>query len=445
MRQILQARSSPDRRLERTVSEAMKLKTEKLQSFLGLAETLWLQISIAFLLVLGLEICADGYYSLFPRQYEDPMLQAQCFRDQSWSKEYFHELHACLPRIQWNPYNYWRLKDFHGRYVNVNVDGIRRTWRQPDLNGLDSRKRRIFMFGGSTMFGNGARDEYTIPSLVARHLATDSHLDVEVTNFGVPAFVNTQEFILLFEQMRKGNKPDLVDFYDGANDVFSAFQNRVAGVTLDETAREQEFGVFNNSDAWPLYSLTLKTALQHSALGSLAKRVVQRMRPDSYQIVDGRLVRSASLSESADEGLAAETAKFYMANVMTIQQIGQQSGFKSLFYLQPEVYFKNHLTPFERKRQLPFANVDRFFRLANQAVIAEDTGGRVHDLSKVFADLSGEYFLDFCHLNEAGNEMVAEAMLPSVVSALRELDAGSNPRAPLDSQRFRPASTNVTH
>ena len=91
------------------------------------------------------------------------------------------------------------------------------------------------------------------------------------------------------------------------------------------------------------------------------------------------------------------------------------------------------------------ANVDRFFRLANQAVIAEDTGGRVHDLSKVFADLSGEYFLDFCHLNEAGNEMVAEAMLPSVVSALRELDAGSNPRAPLDSQRFRPASTNVTH
>ena len=45
----------------------------------------------------------------------------------------------------------------------------------------------------------------------------------------------------LFLQLREGNIPDLVVFYDGVNDVFSAYQQGKAGIPQNENNREKEF------------------------------------------------------------------------------------------------------------------------------------------------------------------------------------------------------------
>ena len=73
---------------------------------------------------------------------------------------------------------------------------------------------------------------------------------VEVTNFGQIGYVSTQEALLLFEQLRKGNVPDFAVFYDGVNDTFAAWQSGTAGIPNDEYNREREFGLL---DDWEGY------------------------------------------------------------------------------------------------------------------------------------------------------------------------------------------------
>jgi hypothetical protein len=87
------------------------------------------------------------------------------------------------------------------------------------------------------MVGYGASDDYTIPSALVRDLTQRGISDVQVTNFGQPGYVRTQELILLFAQLRRRNIPELVIFYDGCNDAFSAFQSGQAGVTENEGNR----------------------------------------------------------------------------------------------------------------------------------------------------------------------------------------------------------------
>ena len=43
----------------------------------------------------------------------------------------------------------------------------------------------------------------------------------------------TLEGITLFLELRKGNVPDLVIFYDGVNEAIAAFEQRTAGLPID--------------------------------------------------------------------------------------------------------------------------------------------------------------------------------------------------------------------
>lgn len=81
--------------------------------------------------------------------------------------------------------------------------------------------RAIWFFGGSTMRSSSTRYEVSIPSLVARVLndAEDSY-SFDCTNFGVNSFNSLLEVKYLQKQyIENPIRPDLVVFYDGANDA----------------------------------------------------------------------------------------------------------------------------------------------------------------------------------------------------------------------------------
>ena len=122
---------------------------------------------------------------------------------------------------------YWRRAPISGKYVNIDADGLRKTWNPP---GLPEQPIRIFMFGGSTTWGTGSRDEYTIPSQLSKILAQRFGPRVEVVNYGEGGYVNTQELIRFLKEIERGNVPQIAIFYDGYNDVFSAFQNGIGGI-----------------------------------------------------------------------------------------------------------------------------------------------------------------------------------------------------------------------
>jgi lysophospholipase L1-like esterase len=90
------------------------------------------------------------------------------------------------------------------------------------------------------VWGTGSPDWATTPAFLQSGLQALKGRPVRVVNFGESGWVSSQGLIELIWQLKSGNYPDLVLFYDGSNDVYAAYQSGRAGVhqNLDEiTAR----------------------------------------------------------------------------------------------------------------------------------------------------------------------------------------------------------------
>jgi len=122
-------------------------------------------------------------------------------------------------RYDYQPYVVWRRPPYAGKNIFIGEGGIQRTTQANCGNG----SLRIFMFGGSALWGSGSPDWGTIPSQLAKVLA-DSGYSACVKNYGESAWVGTQEVVQLVMALKKGEVPDLVIFYDGWNEISSRYQ-----------------------------------------------------------------------------------------------------------------------------------------------------------------------------------------------------------------------------
>ncbi len=134
------------------------------------------------------------------------------YADPDWVAEYFNEFTASYRTQYYSYVGYRRYPNFRGKYINLDEEALRRT--VPDCSDRSANALRIFVSGGSAVWGTGARDEATIPSLLARKLC-ETGIPAKVTNFGESGYTNTQELIRLIVELRKEHIPDIVLFYDG--------------------------------------------------------------------------------------------------------------------------------------------------------------------------------------------------------------------------------------
>ena len=165
----------------------------------------------------------------------------RCKSSAPWLEDYFKEFISSY-NTTWRSYVYWRRRPFKGNYINIDDRGIRQTAPSGITAAEASKTLRIFMFGGSTLWGWGARDQGTIPSLLEKALSK-RNIKSEITNYAEVGYVNTQELIELILQLQRGNVPDLAIFYDGVNDVYAAYQSGVAGKPQNEWKRELEYNI----------------------------------------------------------------------------------------------------------------------------------------------------------------------------------------------------------
>jgi len=211
---------------------------------------IWVAFGVVVLLLVVVETVPDGWKSFWRAvKYEggqnpDYRTAAEALSGEDWAVPYFLEANTRL-HVEWAPYVQWRHPPLSGSYFNFGPDGFRRTWRSPALQDAGA-PLRIFMFGSSTIVGVGARDDYTIPSLLAKHLAA-ARYNVEVVNLGVVGFVSTQEVFSLIESIKQGNVPDLVIFYDGIGDIIAAQQAGIAGTPQNEGRRDREFNLLSRN------------------------------------------------------------------------------------------------------------------------------------------------------------------------------------------------------
>ena len=377
----------------------------------------WVAIGIALLLfgllegVLSLGVLIEDRLGQRQPSIPDWRVDADAYPDRSWVTKYYAEFRAS-DGVRWWPYVYWRRHPYRGEYINVDRTGLRHMSVSTATGADSSGSIKIFMFGGSALWGTGARDEFTIPSVLARELANHG-IPAEVTNFGESGYVSTQEVIALLLRLQAGDIPDIVLFYDGVNDTYSAYQQHAAGLPQNEFKRVSEFNLpsdFSRLRAMALRSVTDSLATVQM-LTSLLQRVGLPLGP-----------RRQALTELAADhpAGAAGVAAVYFGNVELVKALGEHYGFKHRFYWQPTIFQKTSLTGYEQSENRKANDFASFFRDAYAAVRQRRQTGAAdsafRDLSLVFADMRQPVFLDWVHIGEAGNEAIARIMATDVVN-----------------------------
>ena len=143
-------------------------------------------------------------------------------------KPWVDELFAAGFGVDYHPSLGWKAAERDTRYL-VEHNGVRRSWQPPE-----KARYTVWFLGGSALWGLGQRDDRTIPSEVARRAAA-AGLPIEAVNLGVPGYTQWQEVQLLGDRLARGERPDLIVLYDGANDLTGMIYRAGAGIEpLDE-------------------------------------------------------------------------------------------------------------------------------------------------------------------------------------------------------------------
>ena len=389
--------------------------------FLG---ALWNVVAIVAIAVLAAEVGVTACQRLNRRlRYgragkPDERANADAYSGADWPERYFAEVGYAL-KFDWMPFVHWRQRPFRGAYTNVDERGRRAT---PGADGPEKGAVSVHCFGGSTMWGMGARDEGTIPAVLQRRLRAAGHR-VSLVNQGQSGYIVTQELIMLQHVLKHEGAPDVVLFYDGVNDVFSAEATGRPDAIVAEEARSAEFN---------LLSEERRLDLVRAAFAGVMPRTLRRLRQWTGLDLRGPLPRSQHvvLSEEQLAPLARAVIEIYAANVRMIRVLARAYGFHALFFWQPVLASKKVKSKNEqrwettacrdigKRRQLVAAAHDAFRRHPELKGAAD-----VVDLSSLFDDEAKPVYLDFSHLSETGNVTVAEAMLPTLAAAVIAVEA----------------------
>lgn len=356
--------------------------------------TAWLMLGVTLLLIMGIEAACRAMVFARQEQQKGDGYEA-AYADAEWLPEYRREFQD-VSEVEWRSWIYWRRQPFTGTWINIDSKGLRRNW-QPKVDNTDPL--RILVFGGSTVWGTGARDEHTIPSYLAKSLDSRS-IACQVVNCGETGYVARQELIMLTTMLQEGERPDIVVFYDGVNDVFSAFQNGAAGLPQNESNRRREFGLCRGFR--PKFDPQLLLRWTLPGMQTVTSSVARRM-----QTVDEK-------KSEPDAELVRATCANYVAVVEMIGALESQYGFRSFHFWQPTLFDRDNPTEHEVDLTHDAPAGLEAFSSAVYSAIKNDVLLRDHprfrDVSETFADDRDTIFIDDCHITEAANRKIAERM-----------------------------------
>lgn len=296
------------------------------------------------------------------------------YPDEPW----VDELYAAGFNVDFHPSLGWKSSEVTSRYLNVS-DSVRRSWAG------DEPRFTVWFLGGSALWGLGQRDDHTIPSEISR-LADAAGLPIEAVNLGVPGYSQWQQVAVIGLRLSRGERPDLIVSYDGANDLTGMIYRASQGIEpLDEPPNRFHEQV----------------------------EVVSRFAPERRG------------EKASDEELLAAFRRVYGDGVELATEIAGAYGVPIAFYFQPQ-YLSTAPSPADAPllRQVPWlAPPDGDWERELIARAREDLPSAVIDLSEALDDAGTPTWFDPVHTNELGARLVAEEMWQTLDADLRALPA----------------------
>ena len=241
---------------------------------------------------------------------------------------------------------------------------------------------RVAISGGSTVWGWRMLDIDTIPENVQR-LLPHAARKITVYNFGIEGATLEAE-LLTVRRFREIYALDAVLFYTGSNDGLKAYWEATTG--------RREFENFIASG----FELAKAARRVNALLEGVNANSLARFESDTLPgILQNNPLR---------RGVVA--AEDYCRSV----------ELDCVFVFQPTlVTRKNHPAGEARLAKtydILFPGMAMLTRQMYRDAMSVGPDDRMHDLTGVFDDRASAFFLDHIHVNEEGNRVVAEALVP---------------------------------
>lgn len=315
------------------------------------------------------------------------------YKGQSWAEALAREEKESRKIYDYKPYTIWRSHPHQGQAVNIDENGMRKTY----FSHCDANEFTIWMFGGSTMRGNGSPDWGTIPSQLAE-LYEKNGQPACVRNFGEGAWVSTQEVTQLMLALKSdARKPNLVIFYDGANDTFVPYQSGKADVHMNFDTIKNQFESQRDLRQGSFGYLFRTNLVQ--LLFSLAMR--------THQHVGDRPIPASDL-----HGLAQATVRNYFSNFEVVNGLAREYGFDYAFFWQPNL-FASHKELFGPEKDIrhsaKLAHLEQWVPRVYE-LVDEQKRDHFYDISNALDGIHEQSYLDWCHIVMSANRVVAQRM-----------------------------------
>jgi len=359
-------------------------------------------MSLALLLLL--EAGYRGYEKLFPAQ--DSLAAAAPSAREPWFRAWAEARarHVSGPFVDPDPYRGWWIRPGrHEGLLVVEPSGYRRTVQAP--RGEGAARRRVFMFGGSAMWGFTARDPATIPSFVAAQLAAAGVGSVEVENKAQSSYNLTQGLATLALELRRGERPAAAVFLDGVNEVGIVATGEQPGDIYGERRWRERFQPPGARDVLPWLGAKLHlVAALRSFLGG---------EPEPPRV---------------DVAAACRTiAEHYANQVRIAESLGREFGFQVHFFWQPTLAMSRKAPgPWEsallaeRGLAQRIIEITRACARETETRLAKRLGSTFHSLHAIFDHAQGDVFVDhYGHVVEPSNATIAAAITQRLLPILK--------------------------
>ncbi|MBD3277277.1 MAG: hypothetical protein GF388_03170 [Candidatus Aegiribacteria sp.] len=313
------------------------------------------------------------------------------------------------------PYVVWCTDpDLEHNFISIGENGYRIT----PGNHHSDQPYKIFLFGGSAMWGMGVPDSATIASFLQQNMRDVTGKTVDVYNFGQSAFSSTQEVIELMLQLRQGNIPDAVVYYDGFNDVWGGYSNGFAGghLSQEQIAARVE-GTAGDSQVRTAAEILLQGTNLWFLITTLREQNRQNMEfdPEMFITYETMEVELDSLSE--------DLVHVYLGNGRVVEALARSYGFECCFIWQPAIWLGDKpLT--DHEETVYNGGDDTFLACGDPAFIGllRTTYGyycdsiismrNYHSFENIFDDVTHELYSDLTgvHVNGEANKLIAESI-----------------------------------
>ncbi len=330
-------------------------------------------------------------FALGIKQSSDKRAYYPTYANKKFSLQLFNELNKLT--TSYRSFIGWRSNNLNLKYTNISG-----TYRVRKSKG-ESINNSVWFFGGSTMWGDGASDSQTIPS----HFY--SLTNIPVYNFGDSSWNSRQSVNQLINAIGDDHKPDLVIFYDGVNDIAHQCRSEIKLVP----AHSREKQIQNSLKRPPIQKRISKFIVNPYIV--LAKKFNIQLPAFNIQLPE--------FNCDINKEKARLIASHLINNWYTAYALSKSKDFEFYGILQPTLFTtktnSEYFSSLEEKKN---------FQIANQynivySLILKEIEKRCESDKEFCSTLidgtnwldgTNNIFIDFCHVNSLGNEVIAQRL-----------------------------------